>query len=183
MCTHRSPAIRRWRRCPRLSVRGLILVVLIVGGWLGWIVRSARIQREAVAAIERDGGLVTDESNRMTKPRHRYGKPHSTNWLVNAIGVDYFERVVEVRIPSSARHPDEVFIQVGRLPALVYLSIDSQNLTDAGMVQLSGLTKLSYLGVPESQISDSGLVHLEGLTELSNLCLRELESPMPGSCI
>ncbi len=172
MCTHPRPAVRRWRGYLRFSVRGLILLVLVICGWLGWIVRSARIQREAVAAIERDGGLVSYESRQMTKPRHRFRKPHSTNWLVNAIGVDYFERVVEVRFPSSARHPDEDFIQVGRLPTLVILSIDSQNLTDAGMAQLSGLTKLSYLSLPNSQITDRGLVHVKGLTELSNLCLR-----------
>jgi internalin A len=42
-------------------VRGLILLVLVVGVWLGWIIRSARIQREAVAAIQRAGG-TGDES-------------------------------------------------------------------------------------------------------------------------
>jgi hypothetical protein len=42
----------------RFSVRGLIVLVLLVGGWLGWIVRNARIQREAVAAIERAGRHV-----------------------------------------------------------------------------------------------------------------------------
>ena len=150
----------------------MIVVVLLVGGWLGWIVRSARIQRKAVAAIERDGGLVTYESRRTTKPRHRYGRPHSTNWLVNAIGVDYFERVVEVRFFSSARYLDEDFVQVGRLPALVSLSVASPNLTDAGMAQLRGLSKLSHLSLPDSEITDSGLRHLEGLTELSILCLR-----------
>ena len=53
-----KPASRRWRRYLRFSVRGLIVVVLVVGGWLGWIVRGARIQREAVAAITRAGGRV-----------------------------------------------------------------------------------------------------------------------------
>ena len=33
------------------SLRGLAVIVLMVGCWLGWIVRSARIQREAVAMI------------------------------------------------------------------------------------------------------------------------------------
>jgi hypothetical protein len=42
----------------RLSVRGLIVLVLVTGGWLGWIVHRARVQREAVVAIERAGGMV-----------------------------------------------------------------------------------------------------------------------------
>jgi hypothetical protein len=45
----------------RLSLRGLIIVVLLAGGLLGWFVRSARIQRQAVAAIEKAGGSVAYE--------------------------------------------------------------------------------------------------------------------------
>jgi hypothetical protein len=42
---------RPWRRRASLSVRRLIIRVRVVGAWLGWLVRSARIQREAAAAI------------------------------------------------------------------------------------------------------------------------------------
>jgi hypothetical protein len=50
---------KAWRRRLRISVRGLIVLVLIIGAELGWIVQGARIQREAVAAIRRDGGVVS----------------------------------------------------------------------------------------------------------------------------
>jgi cytoskeletal protein RodZ len=40
---------RHWLR---ISIRSLIILVLVAGGWLGWLVRSARIQREAVDANE-----------------------------------------------------------------------------------------------------------------------------------
>jgi hypothetical protein len=39
-------------------MRGLIVGALASGAALGWLVRSARIQREAVAAITRAGGFV-----------------------------------------------------------------------------------------------------------------------------
>ena len=42
---------RRWRCVLRLSLRGLIILVLVIGACLGWIVRSARIQRNALSAI------------------------------------------------------------------------------------------------------------------------------------
>ena len=45
-------------KIPCSSVRGLIVVVLVTGTTLGWIVRSARIQRAAVAAIESTKGSV-----------------------------------------------------------------------------------------------------------------------------
>ena len=52
---------RSWRRYLRFSVRGLIVLVLVIGAGMGWIVRSARIQREAVAAIVNDrGGVLYD---------------------------------------------------------------------------------------------------------------------------
>ena len=38
------------------SVRGLLVFVVAVGAVLGWAVRGARIQREAVKAIENNGG-------------------------------------------------------------------------------------------------------------------------------
>ena len=47
------PVARPWRRFLRLSVRGLIVLVLVIGAGLGWLVRSAHIQRDAVAAITR----------------------------------------------------------------------------------------------------------------------------------
>ena len=34
-----QPVSRPWRRFLRFSVRGMIVAVLLVSGWLGWIVR------------------------------------------------------------------------------------------------------------------------------------------------
>lgn len=42
----------------RFSVRGLMVFVLLFGVWLGQLVRSARIQREAVAAVTNHFGSV-----------------------------------------------------------------------------------------------------------------------------
>jgi hypothetical protein len=44
------PVSRRWKRCLRLSVRGLIIVVLVMGAGFGWLAHSAWVQRDAVAA-------------------------------------------------------------------------------------------------------------------------------------
>jgi len=54
-----GPVSRPWRRFLRLHVRGLIVLVLLIGLGLGWIARDARnvrIQREAVTAIKNAGG-------------------------------------------------------------------------------------------------------------------------------
>ena len=77
---HAGPVTRPWRRFLRFSVRGVLVLVLVVAAGLGWIVRSARIQREAVAAIERAGGRVIYdfESNNVTPtPVGRLASPVS----------------------------------------------------------------------------------------------------------
>ena len=43
----------------RSIVRGLMIVVSVVGVWLGWVVRCAHIQRDAVATIQKGGGTVS----------------------------------------------------------------------------------------------------------------------------
>jgi hypothetical protein len=51
----------RQRRFLRISVRGLIVLVLAFGVGFGWFVRSARIKRDAVAAITKaDGSFQYD---------------------------------------------------------------------------------------------------------------------------
>ena len=46
------PPFTRTRRIS-LSVRGLMVLVLVLGGAFGWYVRDVRLQRAAVAAIEK----------------------------------------------------------------------------------------------------------------------------------
>ncbi len=49
---------RPWRTFLRFSVRGMIVLVLVIGAGLGWVVRvvrTAQIQREAVAENTRAG--------------------------------------------------------------------------------------------------------------------------------
>ena len=72
------PVGRPWRRFLRVSVRGLIVLVLVTCAWLGWIVRSARIQREAVAAITETGGEVNynwEWKDGVPAPVHGLGRP------------------------------------------------------------------------------------------------------------
>ena len=53
-----TPIKRPWWSNLRLSVTGLMVLVLAVGCWLGWLIRGARIQRDAVAALRGAGGRV-----------------------------------------------------------------------------------------------------------------------------
>src|SRR5262245_44099219 len=86
-----SPRRRRWFT---LSVRALMIFVLVIGGGLGWVVHRARVQRNAVTAIERAGGRVyydwqSSPSGR-SNPKARHWIPQ---WFVDYLGRDYFGSV------------------------------------------------------------------------------------------
>ena len=168
----------RWRRLvPRLSVRGLIVLVLILGAWLGWIARRARVQRQAVAAIHRAGGSVRYDwevrqhqgpFGGMTIPV-RNTKPPWPEWLVDRLGVDYFGSVVEVEVFEGGS--DALLREIGRLGRLDTLIFGRSNVTPAGLSQLRGLSRLERLYLGRTNVTDAGLAHLEGLTNLKGLGL------------
>jgi hypothetical protein len=160
-----------WRRYLRFSVRGLIVVVLVVGAGLGWIVHQAHVQRDAVAAIKKAGGSVYyDWEWRIGKPIPG-GRPWAPSWLVDLIGPDYFGHVTHVTLRGPPGPTDATLAHVGRLTRLQALLDDSSSASDTGLVHLKGLTKLSDLWLNDTQVTDAGLLHLKGMTNLSSLSL------------
>ncbi len=163
------PVARPWRGFLRFSVRGLIVLVLVVGAWLGWLVRSARIQREAVAAIKAaDGGVFYDWewSNGVSILG---GKPWSPRWLVDLIGIDYSGHVAFVGLVSSSPATDAAIRQLGCLTRLDELNLQHSSVNDVSLAGVEGLTHLSRLHLDYTDVSDAGLAHLKGLTYLSLL--------------
>ena len=152
-------------------MRGLIVVVLVCGVWLGWLVRSARIQRDAVAAITRAGGAVKYDYG-WTKGEYIFGGKHvRPGRLAAFIGIDYFGRVTDAWLYSSSTEADATLVHVGRLSQLQRLGLYRAPFSDAGLAQLKRLSNLSELDLGDTQVSDAGLAHLDGLTNLSSLSL------------
>jgi hypothetical protein len=79
-----TPRKRPWWRYLRLSVRGLMLVVLAVGGCLGWWLHLARVQRQAVAAIRGAGGTISYERDVPGDP----STPGWRRWVAEHVDVD-----------------------------------------------------------------------------------------------
>jgi hypothetical protein len=187
-----EPGLHPWRKYLRFSVRGLIVLVLAMGTGLGWIVREAHIQRDAVAAILKTGGVVFYDWDWPDGAWISAAKPRARSWLVDLVGVDYFGHAAYVGFPLHRRAAatDATLAEVGRLTRLQRLDVFSSPVTDAGLVHPKGLTKLSVLGLAGTQVTDAGLAHLKGLTELNYLDLagtqvtdagvRELSQALPG---
>ena len=183
--TPASPSNRRHRF--HISLRAMMLLVLVFGSWLGWFVRSVRVQQNAVAAIKKAGGTVVYDlewRNGGSNPYRRSWVPEflggdqawMPDWIIRGPGLDYFGNVVEASlIPSRANDPnaanDATLALVGQLRRLQGLRLNSTAITDAGLAHLTSLTELRDLQIGYTQIDDAGLAHIKGLTSLTSLYL------------
>ena len=155
---------RPWRRFPRLSVRGLMVVVLVIGGWLGWFIHRVELQRAAVGAIDRGGGFVTYEWEWKDGASVSGGKPRWPKWLVDRVGIDCFASVT--RIDFLQPGTNTKIAPVRDLTRLEYLNLVGSRVTDEGLVAIEGLVSLQYLCLGGCKITDAGLAHLKRLTAL-----------------
>ncbi len=160
-----TPRNRPWWRYLRLSVRGLILVVLAVGGCLGWWLERALVQRKAVKAIRAAGGWTTYEWDVPGAPR----TPGWRRWVAEHVGVDLTSNVIQVSLRPSCG--DSELALVALFDRLESLDVGGANVTVAGMASLRRLTRLRSLYLEDSPITDAALVHLEALTGLERLSL------------
>ena len=93
---------RPWWGRLHLSVRSLMVSILIVGGGLGWFIRRATIQRDAVRAISAAGGSVRYDFEQ-TATIFAPSKPPAPKWLVDFMGVDFFASVTSVSFRTSPK--------------------------------------------------------------------------------
>jgi internalin A len=176
MTDHANSTSRPRRTLLSFSVRGMIVLVLVIGVWLGWIVRSARIQRVAVTAIEKERGTVYYDWEFSNGDYSQEGNPAAPDWLINLIGADYFGLVTAVSLYSlSTETFDTVIVQVGNLTRLQTLNLEGSSISDAGLARLHGLTELSKLDLIRTRVTDAGLLHLKTMTSLTYLDLRNTE--------
>ncbi len=173
--------VTRWQGSLRLSVRGLAIFVLVIAVALGWLVRIARIQRDAVAAIQRAGGQVAYDWEQVHRSKWTgklvypapNGRPIWPQRLIEAMGPDYFGDVVKIRFqpnpPGSAwsQATDEIMSSVGRLHGLNDLDLTVAPVTDAGMQARGDLTNLESLDLTGTKITGQGLACLPGIAAAS----------------
>ena len=142
----------------RLSVRELVIFVLILGGLMGWVTLRARTQAEAVAAIRLARGRLWYDWELKPAPVGRLdfaspnpqGRPPCPDWLVRALGPDYFGTIKDVR---PGRVDDALMASIGRLGGVVSLTVfqgEESAVTDAGMAHLANLPRLKHFTLPPS---------------------------------
>jgi hypothetical protein len=130
-----------------LSLLVLTVAVALPCGWLATEMKQATKQREVVEGIGQVHGWVcydfqVDPSGCWTPD----ATPAAPTWLRDLLG-------------------DDLFLDV------IWVTLKSSEVTDAGLEHLKGLAKLQRLSVSYTKVSDAGLEHLKGLTHLRLLDL------------
>jgi hypothetical protein len=166
-----GPISRSWRRFPRFSVRGLIVIVLLIGAGLGWLVRADRMERETVAVILHAGGWIEHDGEEITPNTMPGGPIFTVGRLEDLVRGEVFDHYTSVSAPKAT---DATLLAIGRLTRLDALFASDSAITDAGLARLGGL-HLSILRLHDTQVTDAGLIYLKGMRGLSQLDLGHTE--------
>ncbi len=176
-----APRRRRWRFA--LSVRGLMLLVLVIGGPIGRKARRASVQRRAVAAVERLGGEVGYDWERAYERGVAPTGPAAPRWARRWLGDEIFQEVTFVRLPSVA-----VFLGVGPTPERWRERKDAwdrerRREREAGeadqLACLDGLDRLTRLDLGNfGRIGPVAFARIARLGRLESLELAEVEPGM-----
>jgi internalin A len=171
-----APVVAAKRRRIGLSLRVLMVVVLLLGGGFGWLAYRARVQRQAVAAIEAAGGTVFYDWDYADEAPILPGKKRPwPNWLIKLVGPDYLGNVTFVHVQDrdgAVKADDGLMAQIGRLDRLEKILVfQTRSVSDTGLAHLKGLTRLQTIHFGQTGITGRGMVNLKGLNRLEVLSL------------
>jgi Leucine-rich repeat (LRR) protein len=172
---------KRKRRWLQFSVRGLLLLTVVIAVPLG-LINKARQQRIAVTALRKMGCSVSSWNAKS-------GSPTILEWSRMLMGEEQFRDVTCV-YGTNLQITDADLVHLEGLKQLQILGLNGTQVTDSGLVHLEGLTQLQSLGLGDTQITDSGLVHLQSLahltylyivkTQVTDVGVQELEKALPN---
>jgi hypothetical protein len=135
-----------------LSLRVLLIVVLVLGGGVGWTVNRANRRRAAVDAVKKAKGALSFDYQYAGETARPGGTPWPPGWLLPLLPVEF---------PGLER--------LGEIKSLRWLNLSGTRITDAGLEHLSRLAALEQLFIDGSELTDGGLKHLCGLRSLKAL--------------
>ncbi len=176
---------RRWFR---VSLRGLMVLVLVVGGGLGWKLHRVRTERAAVAVIRAAGGSILYDYEFPLDPEimtrvQTVREPAAPRWLRRWLGDDCFRSVAFVRMNQPT---DATLAAVGELDGLIDLNLFNvqegvRDWSVLGRARHVKAIKLQGWGVDAAAIRGLGtLPNLRSLTLDAQLVKDEDVRPIAG---
>ena len=185
-----APPTTRRRRWWSLSLRGLMILVLLIGGLIGWEVDRVGRMRRAIAVLRTnpddspegppgDGRVLTiggrvDRAEVMYDDERwdgRYVPASRPAWLDRVVGGDHFHRVSAVRL---ARRPTPAdWAALASFPALQELDLNGIDLGDDDLAGLANCPHLRELSLGSTEATDRVMPRVGALRDLRVLDLRQ----------
>jgi hypothetical protein len=149
----------------RITVRGLILLVAGLAGWLAWIVHNARAQHDGVVAITKAGGFVEYERADLSA-LGTCGKQirKTLDWMLPFVGHDYIDHPVGVSwggsnceciLTDEQRHAiAPALARIGALSRLKHLDLSWTNGQKCDFTGINRLTQLRELNLTCTTTTD-----------------------------
>jgi hypothetical protein len=171
-------SVSPYRRWFRFSLRTLLILMTVLGVWLGFTVHRVRLQSRAVQAIEAAGGQIAydsrfDFSHELTGGR---GDAREGRGLRPYITRHFFDDVVRVevgRFDLRYRKPDvriaDVAPYLPDLAALKSLTVSHSRTGSSELAAIGKLKRLDTLIFFEGELSTPEAVNLRSLTKLREL--------------
>lgn len=162
-----------------ISLGTLMLLVLAVAVWLGWVTNRARSQRRAIEKVKEHGGWVHFDYEYVKGTFTPNQEPRAPLWLRRLVGDEYFREIASVSLvydDTTGKRFDNYDFTPGVLPALEgqmglrRLLLEYQQASDDGLRHIGGLPNLEDLYIWNSTgITDKGIAQLQDLTNLKAL--------------
>jgi hypothetical protein len=145
----------------RFSLRTLLLLLTVVGIWLGYTVNAARRQRAAVNTLQGSGvTIMYDYMETAARTWSTSGKPSGPDWLRNALGLDYFHYPVYASVRSRVENTNDIVAALYALPGLKTLMLAGDSINDETIGELGPLDRLEELHITAAHVTDRGLKQL-----------------------
>ena len=164
----------------RIKLGTAITFVAGIAICLSWPVRSARVQRNAVLAIKRAGGVVHYAWRRNAESRAPNGSRDWSDAIVGQLGIDFFSNPVQVYFVTNTGS-DADLAEIGHLRRLESLIFAGGRVTNRGLENLKDLRSLRVLVMRVPKVDDAGLIHLKELVQLETLILED--TPITNNAI
>lgn len=176
---------KRGRRWLRLSVRGMILLVLVVGLWAGWWISGTRRQQRALEVIGRSSvstGVAYEDGSSGWMNENPPGTPATGDswwppeWLRKRMGPDWFLDVTEVSLGGkrNTQHSEEDadatewVVKLKKVEKLQLLF----SVTDEQIAKVATMPKVkSLMAFPSPKLTEEGLRSIGGMKKLEELQL------------
>lgn len=164
-----SPPSKTPRRWLRFRLRTLLVLVALVGIFLGLFLAPMRRERKAAALVKADAYSVSFED-----PQWLFDYPRLQEFL-NSHEINPWRHVVTVRL----NNPTDV--QLAALESLPYLRyVEAHDLSDRQIEPISKLKRLQWLNLSESGLTDLGVAQFMNLRSLDTLHLEQAH--ISGEC-